>query len=178
MNQLLLQVGELIKQQKDGDVFDISSLTDWNPQMDVELNQLIKTYQICGIRQHSFDGKVWKYTATFDSNYAIYIPDSDLISKATALLNRAEQYKDLKGYSKELQDYCRELSSVATQIIDAQGEFMDFNHSIIKALIGHFRLEIAMVTDSTYYYVAAGGDPLISRLHSLHDVCAKHLLNQ
>ena len=42
MNQLLLQVGELIKKQKDGDVFDISSLSDWNPQMDEELNQLIK----------------------------------------------------------------------------------------------------------------------------------------
>ena len=178
MNQLLLQVGELIKKQKDGDVFDISSLSDWNPQMDEELNQLIKTHQICGIRPHSFDGKIWKYTATFDSNYAVYIPDSDLISKATALLNRAEQYEDLRGYSNELQDYCRELSSVATQIIDAQNEFMDFNCSIIATLKGRFGMEMASITHNTFYYVAAGGDPLISKLHSLHDTCAKNLLNK
>lgn len=53
MNQLLLQVGEFIKQKKDGEVFDISSLPHWNSQMDEELNQLIKTHQICGIRPHN-----------------------------------------------------------------------------------------------------------------------------
>lgn len=46
MEQLLLNVGKLIKQKKNGDIFDITSLSNWSPQMDDELNQLIKTHQI------------------------------------------------------------------------------------------------------------------------------------
>lgn len=92
MNQLLLQVGELIKQKKDNEVFDITSLPNWKPQADEELNQLIKTHQICGILPHGFDGKAWKYKAASNSNHAIYFPDSKLVEKADALLNKARLY--------------------------------------------------------------------------------------
>ncbi len=178
MNQLLLQVGELIKQKKNGEVFDITCLSNWNPQKDIELNQLIETHQICGIVQQNLDGKVWKYRTTTSSNYAVYIPDSDLVSKANALFNKAELYRDMTGYSKELQEYCRELSSVATQIIDDQSEFIDFNNSIITTLLGSIGMEMTRAFDCNYYRVSLGGDPLIRKLHGLHEVCAKHLINQ
>lgn len=177
LNQLLLQVGNLIKQKKNNEVFEITCLSNWIPQKDIELNRLIETYQICGIVQHDFDGKVWQYRATASSNYAIYIPDNDLVSKANELFSKAELYKDMTGYSKELQEYCRELSSVATQIIDTQLEFINFNDSIIKILLGKIGLEMAMAYNCEYSRVSLGGDPYITKLHNLHEVCAKHLLN-
>ncbi len=96
MNKFLLQFGELIMQKRDNEVFDITSLLGWTPKMDEELNQLIKTHQICGILPHGFDGKIWKYKAASHSNHSVYIPDSELVEKAEALLNKARLYQDMK----------------------------------------------------------------------------------
>lgn len=178
MNQLLLQVGELIKQKKDNEIFDITCLPNWNPQKDEELNKLIQTHQICGILPYGFDGKICKYTAASRSNHAVYIPDSELVEKAESLLKRAEHYKDMIGYSQELQEYCEELSTVANQIIDEQSEFIDYNKTIIAILLGENGLQWARAFDSTIYKCSLGGDPLIRKLHDLHNVCAKHILNQ
>ena len=178
MNQLLLQVGELIKQKKNNEVFDITCLPNWNSQKDEELNKLIQTHQICGILPYGFDGKICKYTAASRSNHAVYIPDSELVEKADSLLSKATQYKSMKGYSRELKEYCEELSLVANKLIDEQLEFIYFNHSIITALLGNIGLEIAMAFDSSYYRVSLGGDPIISKLNDLHYICVKHLLNQ
>lgn len=178
MNQLLLQVGELIKQKKDNEVFDITSLPNWNPQMDEELNQLIKTHQICGVLPHGFDGKVWEYVTASHSNHSVYIPEKVLVEKAEELIKKSTQYQDMKGYSHELQKYCEDLIQVAYQIIDEQVEFMRFNHLIIVSLLGKFRMDIAVASEENIDYVSLGGNPIIEKLFDLHNDCAKRLLAQ
>lgn len=81
----------------------------------------------------------------------------------------------MMGHSPELQEYYEELALVSNQIIDEQAEFIDYNKTIIATLLGDWGLQLARAFDSNIYKCSPGGDPLIRKLHALHNECAKRL---
>lgn len=178
MDKLLDEVGKLLKTKKNNQIFDLTSIHGWDLSMDKKLNEYIEQKQICGIELNQIDNGVCKYKTTLLKNYAVYIPNDDLIDKAKDVLKKQELYKDMNGYSRELKDYCEEISIVLNQMIDDQSNFIDYNNAILLQLLGNEGIQLISAYGTTYYRVSLGGTPTIDKLIDLHSNCVRRLLAQ
>lgn len=173
MNQLLQQVGALIKQKKNGDIFDLKSLINWNPSVDRELNKLILDCQICGIVFIDGSKGFQQYKATYSSMHANFKLDDSMQRAADEMLKQSENYQDYTGYSQELKKFCERISKLINDIIDEQNRFMGFNQEIMLALLKNSGFCLDIITWTT---VRLEAYPTVASLMKVQDSCFERLL--